>query len=268
MTRLKLAIFCLAYLMLLPLHGQDDPFRGGFGDGYASDTQEDEYLAHSAGGFGSGYSSSSLFNENNSYCLGGFGDGYSQSLHINGFNAFCLGGIGDGYTLATKENEILNFSLGGIGDGYAKSVVADYESIFSKGGKADGFAITKIGHTVYWTGAIGTGWNVSGNWENGTIPTNCNPVIIPASVPNFPAVNAGVLRIGYHFNNGDYNCKKIRVNNGAELTTRVNCFVENYNLIQNFGQIFVKNSASNAFLNLAEGELIVKSGAQLFFEPN
>ena len=289
MDHLKIINICLVFFMLTPLRGQDYPFYGGFGDGFSSDSYEDDDSAFSVGGFGDGHAFSIWLDDNNlfstggfgdghafsswlddfnAFCSGGNGDGYAKSDFFDVFNVFCSGGAGDGYSAAAKENSLFDFSLGGIGDGYARAGLIDDVSIFSRGGIADGFAISKLGHIIYWTGTIGTGWNVSGNWENGIVPTHCNPVVIPSSASNFPAVNAGIFRIGHDVDDGDYNCLKIKVNNGAELTTRVNCFVENYGLIQNLGQIFVKNPASNAFTNMAGSQLVVKQGAQVLFQPN
>jgi len=46
--------------------------------------------------------------------------------------------------------------------------------------------------TTYWTGAVSTDWNNTGNWSTGVLPTLSNPsiVVIPAGKPRYPLVSA------------------------------------------------------------------------------
>ncbi|MDF1695655.1 MAG: hypothetical protein P1U56_07495 [Saprospiraceae bacterium] len=237
--------FVLTVLCYTSTKAQDDPFKGGSGDGYSLS----EYV-----------------NTTSFVYVGGQGDGFSYSSRIDLFNDSYKGGEGDGFTSNFSTNNFFDFTKGGQGDGNA---TAEYYLTFIdtyKGGVSDGFGFGKHGHTVYWTGLVGTGWNVEGNWENNIIPEYCNPVVIPANVPNFPFVNSGVFRIGYHTNVGDYMCEKLKVDLGAEITTRVNCTVENYNTIVVLGKFFARNSSSGAFINSTNGVMQIKSAGAMIFK--
>ena len=258
----QFVIFTSFFLFYLgQVTAQDEPFKGGFGDGFAIDTASQEFLDITIGGVGDGFSNSSVENFFSDFTKGDVGDGFSTNSFTNNFADFCYGGIGDGYTSKELNLEFLDFTSGGDADGFSLSSSAtnDFNEVF-KGGDSDGYAYDKYGHIIFWTGNEGTGWNVAGNWENGIIPNYCNPVVIPAGVPNFPAVNAGLLRIGYY---KDYRCQRIKINTGAEMLTRVNCFVENYDLIFIRGKLFVKNPAANAFSNLGSGIIQLKPSAEM-----
>jgi hypothetical protein len=245
---------------------QDEPFKGGSGDGFSIDTFNQLFLDFTVGAIGDGFTSFSLINDFSNYSKGGIGDGFSSTSLLDDFADYCYGGIGDGFSASELNIEFLDFTSGGNSDGFSYAFAQDdYNHMFS-GGSADGFAYDKYGHIIHWTGTIGTGWNVAGNWENEIIPTFCNPVVIPAGVPNFPAVNSGILRIGYYKDEGDYRCQRIKINTNAEMTTRVNCFVENYDLMFIRGTLFVKNPASNAFTNSGEGLVLLKPNASVIFK--
>jgi hypothetical protein len=87
--------------------------------------------------------------------------------------------------------------------------------------------------------------------------------VILAGVPNFPAVNAGLLRIGYYTNEGNYRCQRIKINFGAQMLTKPNCTVVNYDLVFIQGKLFIINPAANAFSNLSEGIIRLKPSAEL-----
>lgn len=248
------------------LLGQDEPYKGGSGDGFSSDTIYLDFLDLTMGGNGDGFSSITILLEFNDFYIGGVGDGFSEDQFLNTFNDYARGGNADGFSFDTLLNEYNVMYVGGNFDGFSYDTTQTIFNPMYTGGNSDGFAYDKYGHIIFWTGIASTGWNVAGNWENGIIPTYCNPVVIPAGVPNFPAVNAGLLRIGYYKNEGDYKCQQLKINAGAEMLTRVNCFVENYDLIFNRGKLFVKNPATNAFKNLGDGIVQIKSNAEIIFK--
>ena len=225
-NHLKLLIWSVFIIGCCPLIAQDEAFKGGIGDGFTLDTTNlefldftvggigdgfstdstnQEFLDFSVGGFGDGFTNSDVDIVFNDFVKGGFGDGFTTSSFTNNFADFCYGGNGDGFTNDELNTAFFDFSSGGNSDGFsfASSSTNDFNDMY-KGGDSDGFAYDKYGHIIFWTGDLGTNWNVAGNWENGIIPSYCNPVVIPSAVPNFPAVNAGLLRIGYYTNEGDY----------------------------------------------------------------
>lgn len=259
-TALIVSLFCGS------LTAQDEAFRGGFGDGFSIDTLNEEFAEYARGSFGDGFSSTALISIVHEYSSGGEGDGFSNTDLIATFNGYYTGGFGDGFSTIESQNQFLDFSKGGNSDGFSHVFSQDDFNPMFSGGMADGFASDKYGHIIYWTGDVGTGWHVAGNWANGIIPSNCNPVVIPAGVPNFPAVNAGLLRIGYYKNEGDYTCQRINIEATAEMTTRMNCFVENYDLIFNQGKLLVKNPNADAFKNLQNGVILIKPNAQIIFK--
>jgi hypothetical protein len=227
------------------LTAQDEAFRGGVGDGFSIDTFNAIFLDFTKGSLGDGFSKIEIQNLFSDFTRGGNSDGFSVINIGDDFNLMYTGGDSDGFTAVTTQNE--------------------FNPMYT-GGDSDGFAYDKYGHIIYWTGDIGTGWNVAGNWANGIIPNYCNPVVIPSAVPNFPAVNAGLLRIGYYKDEGDYRCQRIKINANAEMTTRVNCFVENYDLISNRGILYVKNPAPDAFKNLGAGIILVKPNGEIIMK--
>jgi|LSQX01.1.fsa_nt_gb hypothetical protein len=60
----------------------------------------------------------------------------------------------------------------------------------------------------YWTGAVSTDWNTSGNWSDYNIPTGTTNVVIPAEADNQPVINGITSPV----------CKNLTVNPGAVLT--------------------------------------------------
>ena len=59
---------------------------------------------------------------------------------------------------------------------------------------------------ITWTGANGTDWNTSGNWDNNDVPTIVDNVVIP-NVANDPEIAV----------NGTGNCNNLSLENGATL---------------------------------------------------
>lgn len=59
-----------------------------------------------------------------------------------------------------------------------------------------------------WVGDVNNDWNDPNNWDCGVVPTSTTDVVIPAGVPNFPILNAGVV----------YPAADITVDAGAIIT--------------------------------------------------
>ncbi|GLR17628.1 hypothetical protein [Portibacter lacus] len=184
----------------------------------------------------------------------------------NDATAQFLGGNKDGYHTVEFSNPISIFA-GGEKDGYHTANFENSISIFS-GGTSDGYASDEKLFYFIWAGTIGTGWNVGENWSTGFIPDINSRVIIPNNVPNFPAINSGVISVGEDPNAANYLCKQILIHNGAQMTLRVNAFMENYGEIQIYGSIFVLNSAMDAIQNLNGGLIQVRTGGALGLVPN
>lgn len=186
------------------------------------------------GGISSGYASLGLSDYGNHYS-GGYSDGYASTVKSN-MDFFYLGGIGDGYEIKSKIN-ILGYARGGIGDGFD---FASFKEFF------------------IWSGEIGTGWNVTGNWEGEKVPTFTNKVKIPSSPigSRFPAVNSGNLIIGD--SGGDFQAASILIESGAQMITRPNCFIINRSKITIVGTFMFRNPAPNAVSN--EGLILIKNG--------
>ena len=258
-NRILFALLLMAHF----LNAQDIAFKGGNGDGFTVTEIDDEFLDFTKGNDGDGFTFADFTSTESIFTLGGNGDGHTNGEIEQQFLDFSKGGFADGFAIEESINSFNDMYVGDIGDGFTKVETVDGFNDMYVGGQSDGFAYDKYGHMILWTGISSTSWNAAGNWENGIIPSYCNPVVIPAGAPNFPAVNAGLLRIGYYSNEGDYKCQKIIVSAGAVMTTRANCFVENYDLIRISGRFFVKNLANNAISNIGDGVINIKANAQL-----
>jgi hypothetical protein len=233
---------------------------GGNKDGYASGGYQNAINIF-AGSTEDGYHKSSFSNEINIFA-GGNKDGYKGLLYQNPISIFA-GGVNDGVDHDDFSNPISIFS-GGILDGHHKDDFYNNISIYS-GGEKDGYDLAKLIEKYVWTGAVGTGWNVTDNWRNLQIPDINSKVIIPSGVPNFPFVNAGLMSIGQDVNGGDYLCNQLLIRTGAELTFRINTEVENYGNLNIKGTVFVLNPTSNTFRNLPGGKITLENGGRLEF---
>lgn len=191
---------------------------------------------------------------------GGSQDGYHKDIALNSHSIY-HGGARDGAHFAKLESAA-NIFRGGSSDGFSNSTLANAKSIYF-GGSKDGYATDSKILSYVWTGNIGTGWNVTGNWLNGIIPDINSNVVIPPGAINFPAINAGLMSIGQDPNSGLYLCKQILVRSGAEITFRVNAFLENYGDFEVRGSVYVLNSAIDAVQNLNGGLITVKNGGSL-----
>ena len=194
--------------------------------------------------------------------IGGSADGHDQSFDESAINIYA-GASEDGYDSADYSNSI-NIYKGGAGDGHISSGFDNAISIFS-GGTKDGYASGSKFLSFIWTGSIGEGWNVAGNWLNGLIPDINSRVVIPSGALNFPAINAGLMSIGKDPNASTYLCKQIIVRSGAEMTFRVNAFLENRGDMEIRGTVYVLNSAIDAVQNINGGRIDIRTGGRLEF---
>lgn len=198
---------------------------------------------------------------------GGHGHGYS-SVSVQDAQTFLTkGGINDGGDIVSSTTIDNYITAGGNGDGNDIDSISVQETFLTSGGDGDGYNMNKVNEKFIWTGAVGTGWNVQGNWNHNVVPDIDRPVVIPAGVPNFPFVNNGVFAIGSNPNNGDFTCYSLCILNGAKLTTRINNRVENYGLIEIEGQMDIKRTNSDAFLNQNGGKILIKTNGLLNIKP-
>ena len=222
-------------ILLIPIASIGQLYSGGIGDGYAEVT----------------------FSQTESFTRGGPYDGYGVSLYKN-LESFFYGSEGDGYDQALYRTQE-SFFNGSEGDGYDVSFYHNNHSFFI-GGTADGYVSDELLYYLKWTGAVGSGWNVASNWKGNKIPNDSTRVLIPASPVIMPAINAGTFLIGPE-PGGNYKCKSLWIQAGADLLTRVNCFVINRSEIIIDGVFRFRNPATNAILN--EGKIVIKSGGIL-----
>jgi len=214
------------------------------------------------GGNGDGHSSS-IWHNSISIFAGNPGDGYDNGVFSHSFSVY-FGSGEDGYSGAEYSNSI-SIYFGGENDGYANYNFSNPISIYA-GGTEDGYGIGSQLFYFIWTGNVGTGWNVSGNWQTNVIPDISHRVFIPTGVPNFPAVNAGIISIGADPNSGLYLCKELNIQSGAEMTLRMNTFLENYGIMNINGDLFVRNKTLNSFRIFNEGRMNIKDGGRVLFE--
>lgn len=95
------------------------------------------------------------------------------------------------------------------------------------------------------------------------VPRLRNKTLIPSGLTNYPKLNSGLFSIGKNPSGGAFVCQDIQIETGAELTIRVNNFLENYSLIDNAGSIYVLSQSPGAVLNGAGAQLILRSGGQM-----
>ncbi len=118
-----------------------------------------------------------------------------------------------------------------------------------------------------WTGAIGTGLLIAGNWNYNIVPDLKRRAIIPAGVLSSPFVNAGIFAIGDNPNSGAFECGELWIQDGALLVTRINNKVENYGNIIIDGTMQVKRLAIDAFQNLDGGVVRISPTGQMLIKP-
>lgn len=201
----------------------------------------------------------------NFYChaqyTGGDGDGFSFDL-INTDPQHYHGNYNDGFAMGLFLDIGNTLYHGNIADGFA-TLDHDGSNTMYQGDSLDGFALGNLYQTYIWTGTNGSGWLVNDNWNHNQPPGIRHSVIIPAGVPHWPAVNAGIFAIGKNPNEGAYTCGQLLVKNNAQITTRINCFVENYGRLIIRGSFYAKNQSPNAFHNFSGSSLTLHTHALL-----
>jgi hypothetical protein len=248
--------------MIICVHCSLGQFQGGSADGYDTNLMENSTNIY-LGGNQDGYNTANFVNPISIF-KGGNEDGYVAADFSNPISIY-KGGEMDGYHLAGFTNPINIFS-GAEGDGFDAVDFENTINIFA-GGEKDGYARANKFLSFIWTGAVGTGWNVADNWMDGLIPDINSRVVIPANAVNFPAINAGLMSIGQDPNEGDYLCKQILIRKNAEMTFRVNAFLENYGDLEIRGRVFILNSALTALQNLNGAKILIRSGGSLDIQP-
>ena len=199
-----------------------------------------------------------LLSQSNGLYDGGGDDGFGV-LYFTQEDFIYNGESKDGFACISLEQEDYLY-VGGISDGFTSMVLEGDNTIY-QGANRDGFASINMFQKYIWTGTIGTGWNVVGNWSTNQVPTLRHSVIIPNGVPYYPAVNSGLLSIGKDpTDSSTYRCNNILIMSGANMTTRVNCFVDVYGTFKIDGTLYVKNPSNNAFVVKKYGELRLVGG--------
>ncbi|MCF6171230.1 MAG: hypothetical protein L3J31_03465 [Bacteroidales bacterium] len=257
MKRLYFFVFFIVWAVMAV--GQPpEIYFGGIGDGF-------HFVALTAGStiYGGGASDGFAAGEylpGTSIFEGGNSDGFASNLYLNPASIF-VSAASDGFSLSAYSNTNL-ITLGGDGDGFSTSRYLN-TNLITLGGDGDGFDSETLLYYHYWTGLVGTGWLVAGNWVNNIVPDENARVIIPAGVPNFPGVNIGTFTIGAA--SGKFKCRELLIEAAAQLTTRINAVTEIYSKVEIKGLMLVKNRAANAF-RVIGGTVNVSSGGELRHE--
>ena len=196
-------------------------------------------------------------------------------------NSISFGWKDSGYALIDAFSSLSNYK-GSSSSGYSAYQI-DSQSSISFGTEDSGYAIidaisssniykglNKSGYTVgesikifIWTGNIGTGWSVGDNWNLLDVPRIRHKVIIPSGLINYPKLNAGLFTIGQNKYDGQYFCKSMFIEGGAEVTLRINNQMQNYGNIIIFGLLKVESLLSPAVLNGTGGNVVIKSSGTL-----
>ena len=234
MKRLYLSALFI-FLAVLLVAQPPEIYYGGIGDGFHFAAFSADSTIYSAGP-SDGYASAN-FVPAASIFEGGNSDGFAFVLYVNPSSIY-VSAASDGFSFSTYSNTSL-LTLGGDGDGFGSETFLYYH---------------------YWTGLVGTGWLVAGNWTNDIIPDENMRVIIPAGVPNFPGINIGTFTIGAA--GGKFKCRELLIEPAAQLTTRVNAITEIYSKVEIKGLMLVNNHAPNTF-RVIGGTIIVTSGGEL-----
>ena len=219
------------------------------------------------GGTSDGYAEALIISTGDFLSEGGYNDGSVMKLLASDLFFLVDGHSGDGYTsnLVNSQSSIL--TSGGTSDGYDMDESFSSNSFISDGGESDGYDSNVLKEKFIWTGAVGTGWNVMGNWNHNEVPDIERPVVIPSGVPNYPFVNAGLFSIGENPSGGLFVCESLCILNGATLTTRQTNRIENYGLIEIIGTMRVKKQTPDAFQNFETGQVIVREEGLLNIKP-
>ncbi len=178
------------------------------------------------GGVGDGFHFAAFTADSTIYSAGP-SDGFASEEYLQGTSIF-KGGNSDGFAAISYLNPSSIF-VASTSDGFSLGSYSN-TNLLTRGGDADGFGMEYFLYFHDWTGLVGTGWLVAGNWAYDIIPTENARVRIPSAVPNFPAVNSGTFTIGAA--TGKYKCRGLLIEPAAQLTIRVNAITEIYNKVK------------------------------------
>ena len=195
-------------------------------------------LAQFTGGNADGYSQGE-FEPSGSIFNGGYQDGFGQSYY-NSSGTLYRGKYHDGFEVSTF-NSPGSIHRGDTTDGYASALFLYYHK---------------------WTGNVGTGWLVAGNWEGNVVPTEDIRVRIPGDAAHMPGVNAGTFKIGTD-SGADYTCKALWVGEGANLLCRINTFIENHSYVRVDGVFRWRNEDQDSFVNMPGAVIEIGDGGVL-----
>lgn len=192
---------------------------------------------------------------------GGPGNGYAMEEHSENSTMIYAGSEGSGYTIVEESENSTMIYEGSQGNGYVSFQLTSAFQFLYEGSEEDGYSSILYMPPFIWTGAIGQSWTIAGNWNFNAVPGISRVTIIPVVAEGnaYPHINAGLFSIGLNPNNGAYKSGELWIQEGALLVTRVNCKIENYGSIIVDGEMRVRNPASDAFINMAEGEVQVNS---------
>jgi len=234
---MKNLLFTALFITLAAVSIAQPPesYYGGPGDGfhfmaYLSDSSI--YNSGPSDGFAFGD-----FLPGNTIFEGGNSDGFANNIYINPSSIY-ISPSSDGFSAISYNNT----------------------NLLARGGDGDGFNVGNFLYYHDWTGIIGTGWLVAGNWKNNIVPNDSIRARIPAGVPNFPFINAGIFAIGS--STGNFLCRDLLIEPDAQLTTRINAITEIYSKVEIKGLMTVKNQTPNTFTTIG-GTVVVYPGGEL-----
>ena len=200
---------------------------------------------------------------------GGISDGFAIGEFNSTLSGPYQGGQNDGFSISNLNSIPVNLFNGGKNDGSTFASVMVGDNFQYHGEYSDGFGLLNHFQLYEWSGSVGSGWNVSGNWNTGQPPSMRHTVVIPSTALNWPGINAGIFVIKKDpTDTGSYFCNELHIEPGAQVLTRINCFIRNYGMINIEGLLRVKNTALDAFINMPEGQIEIINGGILRFEGN
>ncbi len=99
---------------------------------------------------------------------------------------------------------------------------------------------------IVWTGTTSSDWNTASNWQNSTLPSSADDVLIPAGCPNYPVIDETVT------------VNNISVENNASLT-----ITTGGNLTVNTNIDLGANATDIANLTITDGTLTINGALNL-----
>ena len=197
----------------------------------------------------------------NAQFLGGTNDGFGFGIFTQAKPLY-QGGGNDGFGIASFESDgsIYTGTTTG-GDGFSTSDFMNEESLY-RGGENDGYSRGDYLYYHAWTGLVGSGWLIAGNWTDNVIPTESMRVRIPGSAPAMPGINAGIFKIGTSAG-ATYTCKELWIESGATVTGRMTAFIENHNSIIIEGLFRWRNQTVQSFICQPGSHLVIRQGGIL-----